>query len=196
MKERCILHCDANCFYASVETVLNPDLRGKAMAVCGSTEERHGIVLAKSEKAKKAGVIVTDNKEFNDLNARLDELRESEKKYFELEVKGLLNEQMKKNHTRLVGEMLTLEDRRKELLTRNIEVSTFNRNLKKIQAVLKTAKPMKVFDPKVFDLFVQRILVMDRNNLIYELACGHKVKVEVVDYYKTRDEIGRVYVTE
>lgn len=56
MKERCILHCDANCFYASVETVLNPDLRGKAMAVCGSTEERHGIVLAKSEKAKKAGV--------------------------------------------------------------------------------------------------------------------------------------------
>ena len=140
--------------------------------------------------------IVTDNKEFNDLNARLDELRESEKKYFELEVKGLLNEQMKKNHTRLVGEMLTLEDRRKELLTRNFEVSTFNRNLKKIQAVLKTAKPMKVFDPKVFDTFVQRILVMDRNNLIYELACGHKVKVEVVDYYKTRDEIGRVYVTE
>ena len=26
------------------------------MAVCGSTEERHGIVLAKSERAKKAGV--------------------------------------------------------------------------------------------------------------------------------------------
>ena len=26
------------------------------MAVCGSTENRHGIVLAKSEKAKKAGV--------------------------------------------------------------------------------------------------------------------------------------------
>ncbi len=56
MRERCILHSDANCFYASVETVLNPELRGKAVAVCGSTEERHGIVLAKSEKAKKAGV--------------------------------------------------------------------------------------------------------------------------------------------
>ena len=53
---RCILHSDANCFYASVETVLNPELRGKAVAVCGSEEERHGIVLAKSEKAKKAGV--------------------------------------------------------------------------------------------------------------------------------------------
>ena len=56
MKERYILHSDANCFYASVEMLLNPDLRGKAVAVCGSTEERHGIVLAKSELAKKAGV--------------------------------------------------------------------------------------------------------------------------------------------
>ena len=56
MKERAILHSDANCFYASVETVLNPDLRDKAVAVCGSTEERHGIVLAKSELAKQAGV--------------------------------------------------------------------------------------------------------------------------------------------
>lgn len=45
-----------NSFYASVEMMLNPKLRGKAVAVCGSTEERHGIVLAKSELAKKAGV--------------------------------------------------------------------------------------------------------------------------------------------
>lgn len=54
--ERAILHSDLNCFYASVEMMLNPMLRGKAVAVCGSTEDRHGIVLAKSEKAKKAGV--------------------------------------------------------------------------------------------------------------------------------------------
>jgi len=53
---RAILHSDLNAFYASVETMLNPSLRGKAVAVCGSTEERHGIVLAKSEKAKKAGI--------------------------------------------------------------------------------------------------------------------------------------------
>lgn len=56
MSKRAILHSDANCFYASCETVLNPDLRGKAVAVCGSSEERHGIVLAKSEKAKHAGI--------------------------------------------------------------------------------------------------------------------------------------------
>lgn len=56
MAERVILHSDLNAFYASVEMMLNPSLRGKAVAVCGSTEDRHGIVLAKSELAKKAGV--------------------------------------------------------------------------------------------------------------------------------------------
>ena len=45
-----------NCFYASVEQMLDPTLRGKAIAVCGSQETRHGIVLAKSQLAKKAGV--------------------------------------------------------------------------------------------------------------------------------------------
>ena len=55
-KDRVILHSDLNNFFASVETALNPELKGKAVAVCGSVEERHGIVLAKSELAKKAGV--------------------------------------------------------------------------------------------------------------------------------------------
>ncbi|OPX90232.1 MAG: DNA polymerase IV [Pelotomaculum sp. PtaB.Bin104] len=53
---RVILHSDLNCYYASVEMMLDPSLRGKPVAVCGSTEDRHGIVLAKSEPAKKAGV--------------------------------------------------------------------------------------------------------------------------------------------
>ena len=56
MQQRVILHSDMNSFYASVEAMLDPTLKGKAIAVCGSTEERHGIVLAKSELAKKAGV--------------------------------------------------------------------------------------------------------------------------------------------
>ena len=56
MQNHAILHSDLNCFYASVETMLDPSLRGKAVAVCGCTEDRHGIVLAKSELAKKAGV--------------------------------------------------------------------------------------------------------------------------------------------
>lgn len=54
--DRAILHSDMNSFYASVEMMLDPKLRGKAVAVCESTENRHGIVLAKSELAKRAGV--------------------------------------------------------------------------------------------------------------------------------------------
>lgn len=56
LKERTILHSDMNCFYASVEMMLDLSLKGKPVAVCGSTENRHGIVLAKSELAKRAGV--------------------------------------------------------------------------------------------------------------------------------------------
>ena len=53
---RVILHSDLNSFYASVEMMLDPGLRDKAVAVCGSVENRHGITLAKSQKAKEAGV--------------------------------------------------------------------------------------------------------------------------------------------
>lgn len=54
--ERTILHCDLNAFYASVAQLIHPELRGKPIAVCGSREERKGIVLTKSEQAKLCGV--------------------------------------------------------------------------------------------------------------------------------------------
>ena len=57
---RNILHCDMNNFYASVECMLNPPLREYPVAVCGSVEERHGIVLAKNYKAKAFNVKTGD----------------------------------------------------------------------------------------------------------------------------------------
>lgn len=45
-----------NNFYASVECMMNPDLKPYPIAVCGSQEDRHGIVLAKNYKAKAFGV--------------------------------------------------------------------------------------------------------------------------------------------
>ncbi len=53
---RTILHADCNAFYASCEMCYHPELKGRAVAVCGDPDARHGIVLAKSELAKKAGV--------------------------------------------------------------------------------------------------------------------------------------------
>ncbi len=54
--QRTILHCDMNAFFASVEMRGRPELRQVPMAVCGSIEERHGIVLAKNDLAKTYGV--------------------------------------------------------------------------------------------------------------------------------------------
>ncbi len=54
--DRTILHCDCNGFFASVECILHPEYRNVPMAVCGDPENRHGIILAKNELAKKYGV--------------------------------------------------------------------------------------------------------------------------------------------
>ena len=53
---RTILHSDCNCFYASVELLHHPDLRGKPVAVGGDPEARHGIVLTADYTAKRHGV--------------------------------------------------------------------------------------------------------------------------------------------
>lgn len=51
-----ILHSDMNNFYASVECLDNPSLRGKPVAVTGDPDARHGIILAKNYEAKKYGI--------------------------------------------------------------------------------------------------------------------------------------------
>ena len=54
--DRVILHSDINACYASIEQLYDSSLVGKAVAVGGDAERRHGIILAKSEEAKRAGV--------------------------------------------------------------------------------------------------------------------------------------------
>lgn len=56
--EREILHVDCNKFYASVECYLHPQLRDKPVAVGGSEQSRHGIILTKNEIASKYGLVV------------------------------------------------------------------------------------------------------------------------------------------
>ena len=54
--ERIILHSDINSFYANVECLYHPEIRDLPVAVGGNPEKRHGIILAKNQKAKEAGV--------------------------------------------------------------------------------------------------------------------------------------------
>ena len=60
MKERVVLHSDLNNFFASVETALDPSLKGKPVAVCGDPKARRGVVLAKNEQAKALGIKTGD----------------------------------------------------------------------------------------------------------------------------------------
>jgi DNA polymerase-4 len=59
--QKILLHVDFNNFYASVESLYNPDLRRVPMAVCGDPAMRHGIILAKNELAKKHGIITAES---------------------------------------------------------------------------------------------------------------------------------------
>ncbi|MDR7867144.1 MAG: DNA polymerase IV [Sporomusaceae bacterium] len=53
---RTVLHVDLNNFYASVECLYRPELRGLPVAVTGDVAARHGIILAKNNLAKGCGV--------------------------------------------------------------------------------------------------------------------------------------------
>lgn len=54
--DKIILHCDLNNFFASATLTKNPTLKPFPVAVCGDSEKRHGIVLAKNNIAKGFGV--------------------------------------------------------------------------------------------------------------------------------------------
>ena len=73
--ERTILHIDLNNFFASVSLLFNQTLVGSPVAVCGSVEHRHGIVLAKNEIAKAEAEI---DSQLADARKQIADLKELE----------------------------------------------------------------------------------------------------------------------
>src|SRR5690625_2034857 len=58
-RAKVIFHIDMNSFYASVEMVHEPELRGKPVAIAGNPEERRGIIVTSSYEARAKGVRTT-----------------------------------------------------------------------------------------------------------------------------------------
>lgn len=54
--KRVIVHSDINHCYAQIEEMMHPNYRRIPMAVGGSEEKRHGIILAKNDIAKSFGI--------------------------------------------------------------------------------------------------------------------------------------------
>ncbi|HIN90406.1 MAG TPA: DNA polymerase IV, partial [Porticoccaceae bacterium] len=52
---RKIIHCDCDCFYASIEMRDNPELLGKPIAV-GGLPTRRGVVATCNYEARKLGI--------------------------------------------------------------------------------------------------------------------------------------------
>ena len=58
MADRVILHSDLNNCYASIECMLHPELKGKYIAVCGSTDRVQNAVAHVPVRRKQNGKIL------------------------------------------------------------------------------------------------------------------------------------------
>jgi len=100
-KKRHILHVDADAFFASVEQVMNPSLRGKAIAI-GGNDKNSGIISACSYEARKFGLysgmpVYLAKKKCPNLtlvSSHFDVYREFSKKLYEIFTKYTLQVEM------------------------------------------------------------------------------------------------------
>lgn len=91
-KARIILHIDMNSFYASVEQIYSPELKGKPIAIAGNPKERRGIIITCSYEARAKGVFTTQRvsdalkvcPELIVMPPNFDRYRDASKKFFNL----------------------------------------------------------------------------------------------------------------
>ena len=180
-----ILHSDLNNFYASVERKLYPELCGKPIAVCGDKQARHGIVLAKSEEAKRCGVktgdviweakrkcpeIIIRPVRFSEYVRQSRAVRDIYARYTDcIEPYGIDECWLDVTHSGIFGDGFAIAERiRKEVreelsLTVSVGVS-FNKVFAKLASDLKKPDAVTVVDETNFR---QKIYPLPVNNLLY-----------------------------
>ena len=210
-RERVILYSDLNNFFASVEIALNPSLAGKPLIVCGDPKERHGIVLAKNEEAKKYGIKTAETvysalKKCPDIQmvgAHHHEYKHYSKKV--VEIYARYTDQIEEcsidecaldmtESTALFGDGKTIAERiraevKAELgLTVSIGVS-FNKVFAKLASELKkpdavTVIPRKRYQELVWKLPVEELLFVGRSTA----ESLHKIGVHTIGELANTDE--------
>lgn len=219
-KQRSILHCDLNNFYVSVACRDHPELKGKAVAVGGSTAERHGIILAKSETAKKFGIqtgeplwqarqkcpnLIIMPPEFKRYTYFSGEVRKIYERYTDLiEPFGIDECWLDVTGSRLLfGDGVTIADRlrseiKKELdLTISVGVS-FNKIFAKLGSDLKKPDATSVIPPErfkeiVWPLEVESLLGVGRSTSkkLHDLAVFTVGDLATIDPEALRLRLGK-----
>ena len=186
--DRTILHCDANNFFASVSAKLHPEYKGKPIAVCGDPEKRHGIVLAKSQEAKKYGVATGDviweakNKcpDLLIVPAEYDKYIEYSNMLFEIysrftdqvECFGMDECWLDVTHSKIFGNGEQIANKLRQIIKDELGITisagvSFNKVFAKLASDMKkpdatTCIPRETFQEKIFDLPVSDMLMIGR----------------------------------
>ena len=134
------------------------------------------------------------NEEIKQIDMQIQELLNKEKIYIQMEVRGLMTEEFENQRQALITKVLKLEDRKKEIYKYNIDIRQQSAYIDKFNEIFKSCDKLKEFNEEICKLMLEEITVMSRNKLIYKFRNGYKAEIEVIDYYKERDEIGEVEI--
>lgn len=198
--DRAILHCDMNNFYASVECALNPSIKSKPVAVCGSQKERHGIVLAKNYFAKDYGVktgdpiwkakqlcpniIIVDNPHFEEYNKYSKLARDIYRQYTDyVEPMGLDECWLDVTSSlQLFGEPIKIANEIRERIKNELKLTisvgvSFNKTFAKLGSDLKKPDATTVISKENYKKVVWPLPASDL------LGVGRKTNEKLKKYY-------------
>lgn len=210
---RHILHCDLNNFFASVEMLKSPELKNVPMAVSGDPNQRHGIILAKNQIAKKYGIYTPETvysalkkcpklvlvKPHYDEYAKYSKLvNEIYQKYTDKVEKFGIDESFLDvtESTEIFGSPYEIaykikeEVKEKYNLTISVGVS-FNKSLAKLGSDLKKPDAITVLDyenykEKIYNLPVEMLLYVGKNTKIKLNKLGIKTIGDLANSNKYR----------
>ena len=137
---------------------------------------------------------VIKSKELVDIESKIEELLAKEKIFIQMEVKGLMTDELQIEYDKLVAKVLKLQNRKKEILRYNADAIEQSDCLDKYSQYFQELGEMKEFNEEICRIMLQEIIVMSKNRLLYKFRNGYTADVEVIDYYLYRDEIGEVKI--